>query len=166
MATISSSIVTALVGLLGVVFGTLIGHYFNQQLNLRNSRKDILFRKKLEYFEQLSDTIERNIKMYKNSLSSIKTKSSEKEIIKLIGEMKNSRKNFKIMASPLYLDVKRVSKKVIDFVEIEKQIFNKFEEFEKHKPSNRDIAELEEKIENLKLNANKILNEMRCEIKI
>ena len=70
------------------------------------------------------------------------------------------------MASPLYLDVRRVSKKVIDFVDIEKQIFNKFEEFEKHKPNNRDISELEEKIESLKLNANKILNEMRCEIKI
>ncbi|MDP3026393.1 MAG: hypothetical protein Q8N63_01700 [Nanoarchaeota archaeon] len=166
MVTISSSIITALVGLLGVVFGTLIGHYFNQQLNLRNSRKDILFRKKLEYFEQLSDTIEKNIKMYKNSLSSIKSKSSGKAIINLINEMKGSRKNFKIMASPLYLDIRSVSKKVVDFVDIEKQIFNKFEEFEKRKPNNRDIAELEEKIESLKLNANKILNEMRSEIKI
>ena len=70
------------------------------------------------------------------------------------------------MASPLYFEIRKVSKKVVDFVDIEKQIFNKFEELEKHKPNNRDIAELEEKIESLKLNANKILNEMRCEIKI
>ena len=79
--------------------------------------------------------------------------------------MKERRKNFTIMASPLYFDIKNISKKIINFVSIEKEIFNKFEELERHKPDNKDLIELEEKINSLKFCANKILNEIRLEIK-
>jgi hypothetical protein len=169
MVAINSSLTTALIGLLSAVLGTIIGYYFNQHLNLRNLRKDIIFKKKLEYFERLAEVIEINIRMYKNALIAIKTKTSKKEskkkIEEIIEDMKENRKNFKIMASPLYFNVNGLSKMIIDFVNTEKDIFNKFEEFETSAPKTRDLSYIEEKINILKNHANKMLIEMRDEIK-
>jgi hypothetical protein len=169
MVTISSSIITGLVGLIGVVIGTLIGHYFNQQLSMRNSRKDVLFKKKLEYFEKLADTIEKNIKLYRNSLNAIKTQGSKKGIEKIIKDMKEKRKCFAIMASPLYLEVKDISKTIINFVDVEKAIFQEFEELSKEKNKeeiDKKLASLEQTLNNLKHSGNCLITEMRKEMKI
>lgn len=166
MANIAPSVITALVGLVGVIFGTLIGHYFNHQLNLRNSKKDILFKKKLEYFEKLAGTIEMNIKVYKNSLNAIKSAKTKRETKKLILEMKENRKNFKIMASPLYFNIKSLSERIVYFVNIEKDIFNMFEEIKMNEKIREDkLLVLEEKVDNLRNCANSILNEMKAELK-
>jgi hypothetical protein len=169
MATISSNIATAFVGLIGVVFGTLIGHYFNQQLSLRNSRKDIIFKRKLEYFEKLAETIEKNIKLYKNSFNAIKARKSHEEISKIVLEMKEKRMNFIIMASPLYLDVKKLSKIIVNFVQIEKEIFNRFEELSKEKNKKeieKELARLEEILNTLKYSGNYAVVEMKKELKL
>jgi hypothetical protein len=165
MATILSNIGTALIGVMSAVFGAVIGYYFNQQLSLRNARKDIIFKRKLEYFENLAETMEINLKMYKNASVSIKLKSSKKNVANILREMKENRKNFKIMASPLYFNVRSISRKIIDFVNAEKEIFTKFQNLEKKRPTSQDFKDIEEKINFLRDNANKILDEMRSEIK-
>jgi len=158
---------SAAIGLAGVVFGTLLGHYFNQQLNRRNARKDVLFRKKLEYFEHLAETIEKNITTYKNALFSIKEEPSSKEISRILIEMKESRKNFRITASPLYFNLKNnLPEKIINFVNIEKEIFNRFEELKKrNRIQEKNLNRLEEKIGELKKCANSMLTEMKLELK-
>lgn len=165
MAILSSNVTTALVGLAGVVFGTLTGHYFNQKLNLRNSRKDILFKRKLEYFEKLAETIENNIKIYKNSLSSIKIKKSKKEISIIVLEMKEKREKFSIMASPLYLNTHYFSEKITEFVDIEKKIFNKFENLKKIKNKKLNLTEIENLVNSLKDKANELITKMKSEMK-
>jgi hypothetical protein len=136
---------------------------------MRNSRKDVLFKKKLEYFEKLAETIEKNIKLYKNSIGAIKAQSSKKEISKVIKDIKEKRKNFAIMASPLYLNVKNFSSIICKFVEIEKAIFQEFEELAEEKDKKaieKELEKLEQTLNKLKASGNKAIVEMKKEMKI
>ncbi len=166
MIAINPNILTPFAGLLGVIVGAVISQYFNHKLGSKTSRGDIIFKRKLEYFEGIAEKLESNIKMHKNSVNALKSAKSKKEISSLLLTMKNSRKNFAIMASPLYLNIRELSEKIICFVDTEKEIFGKFEEIKKqNKADKKEIEILEKKIEILRQCANQILAEMRHGLK-
>ena len=166
VTSISSGALTAVVGLLGVLVGTLIGPYINHKLNLKNTRKDIIFKRKLEYFEKLSESIENNIRTYRNSIT--EAESARKQKLKEIYEkIKQERKNFLIMASPLYFNIQNLSEKIISFVDIEKEIFKEFEKLAKlnnESQKEKTISNLKEKLKNLVDFGNRIVYEMKKEL--
>ncbi|MCK9595623.1 hypothetical protein M0R19_00335 [Candidatus Pacearchaeota archaeon] len=117
--------ITAIIGIVGILLGTLIAPRVNHNLGARYNRKDLLFKRKLEYFEKIVDTIEKNKRMYNQTIGKIEFSKDKKEIKKVVEELKQSRKNFLIMASPLYFDVRALSERIVRFVRVEKEIFNR-----------------------------------------
>ena len=166
VTSISSGALTAAVGFFGVLVGTLIGPYINHKLNLKNTRKDIIFKRKLEYFEKLSESIEKNIRTYHNSIT--EAESAKKQKLKEIYEkLKQERKNFLIMASPLYFNIRNLSEKIVSFVDIEKELFKEFEKLTKSNNESQKekiISDLKEKLKSLVDFGNRIVYEMRKEL--
>ena len=166
VTSISSGALTAVVGLLGVLVGTLIGPYINHKLNLKNTRKDIIFKRKLEYFEKLSESIENNIRTYRNSITEAESARKQK-LNEIYEKIKQERKNFLIMASPLYFNIQNLSEKIISFVDIEKEIFKEFEKLAKlnnESQKEKTISNLKEKLKNLVDFGNRIVYEMKKEL--
>lgn len=156
---------TAAVGFLGIIIGTLISPRVNHKIGIEYGRRDLIFKKKLEYFERVIDTIDKNKKMYNDSICKLENVRNKKEIGRVMEEIKKNRKNFSRMASPLYFDTRNLSERVIHFVKIEKDIFNLMSELKD------DLSKQEEIIEKLKGNwkklykqGNDILFEMKKEI--
>lgn len=139
--------ITAIIGIAGILLGTLIAPRVNHNLGARYNRKDLLFKRKLEYFEKIVDTIEKNKRMYHQAIGKIEFSENNKEVKKVIEELKQSRKNFLIMASPLYFDVRNLSEKIIRFVRVEKEIFNRISSLGKE--DKKEIPILIEQIKNL-----------------
>lgn len=167
VTSISSGALTAVVGLLGVLVGTLIGPYINHKLNLKNTRKDIIFKRKLEYFEKLAESIEKNIRTYRNTIAEAEFSVGKQKLKKIYKKLKQNRKNFLIMASPLYFNIRSLSEKIISFVDIEKRMFRDFEKLTK--TSNKQhkeeiILNLKEKLKNLIDFGNKVVWEMKREL--
>jgi hypothetical protein len=158
---ISAGAVTASVGLFGILIGTLIGPYVNHKLNLKNARKDIIFKRKLEFFEKLAENIEQNLRIYKSAIGEVETKKTPRDIKKIINGLKEKRKNYLILASPLYFNIKNLSIKITNFVEIEKNIFNDFTKITKDKEI---ISNLKEKLNNLTSSRDSVINEMKKEL--
>ena len=120
---ISQSAITVLTGLIGVLCGTSISSYFN----LKSARKDLIFKRKLEYFEKLARDLEENFRLYKKPALSITNKTKKSKIKQALEELRKNRKNFLIAASPLYFDVDKMTPRVTYFVNIEKNIFSLLE---------------------------------------
>jgi len=148
---------TAVIMLLGILVGTLISPRIQHRVGVEYNRKDLIFQRKLKYFENIIETIEKNKKVYSNIIYKIESETKLK-IDKIIEELKRDRKKFFIMASPLYFNTKIFSEKIIHFVRIEKDIFNKMLQL---KETNKDGKE--EIIEQLKSNLKK-LNKKGAEI--
>lgn len=146
MVEISAALTTTMIGMMGVVLGAILSNYVNSKVALNNSRKDILFKKKLEYFENIIQAIEKNTKLYRYSLREIERKSNKKKAASIIKKLKHERKSFDAKTSPLYVDTRLFSDKIRYFVSIEKIIFSSFEELTK-----RDDEWLQP-IENLRKN--------------
>ncbi len=166
MISISSGALTAVVGLVGVLLGTLIGPYINHKLTLKNTRKDLLFKRKLEYFEKLSENIEENIRTYRNAITETENASKERTE-EIYNKLKEERKNFLIMASPLYFNIHELSERIVCFVEEEKKIFNEFNRLIKSKSQKqRQNAkkELKEMLKSLRILGNQAIYEMRKEL--
>ncbi len=144
MADITSSL-TAIVGILGILVGTLISPRINQKISGQYNRRDLLFKRKLEYFEKIVDTIEKNKRMYHQAMGKIECSKNNREVQRIVDELKQSRKNFLIMASPLYFDVRILSGKIVRFVRVEKEIFNRISSLGK-----RDRKEMSLLTESLK----------------
>jgi len=53
MVDVSSAFITTSIGMMGVVFGAILSNYVNSRVAMKNSRRDIIFKKKLEYFESI-----------------------------------------------------------------------------------------------------------------
>ena len=136
---------TALVMLLSIIVGTIISPRIQHKMGLQSGRKDVLFRKKLEYFEKIIETIEKNKKTYIQIMHSIKEAKNKKEIKGIIEELRKSRKNFMIMASPLYFNTEKFSEKIVRFVRVEKEIFNRISVLE-----NKEKTDIPVLIEQLK----------------
>jgi len=160
MAEINAGILTAIAAFLGVFFGSFIGPYINHRLSLRHAQKDMLFKRKLEYFERIAETLENNIKNYKIAVNQL---NSNIKIKKIVETMKKNRKNFSIKSSPLYFDSRILEDKIRVFVNIEKNIFKEFENFDKNNAE--DISErIEHNLRMLRAAGNNILVSMRKEL--
>lgn len=156
---------TAVIMLLGIIVGTIISPRVQHKIGTEYSRKDLLFKKKLEYFEKIMATMEKNRKMYLNAICKIEESETIPQINKIINEIKKERTNFLKMASPLYFDTQRFSEKIIHFVRIEKNIFQKIEKMKEDDSEKEDILEqLKEDVKKLNIKGNEILYEMKSEL--
>jgi len=162
---VASGSLTAIVGVIGILIGALISPYINHRLNLKYTRRDLIFKKRLEYFEKITDTIEKNQRMYHNTLAKIESSKNSKEIKKIVDELKQNRKHFLIMSSPLYFNIKNLSEKIIHFVAIEKEIFSRILEIKTFdKKKQKTVDELKENLERLNKKGNEIVFEMRKQL--
>ena len=158
--------ITAIIALLGIVLGTLIAPRVNHNLGEQYTRKDLLFKRKLEYFENVLDTIEKNKRTYHQVIGKLENTSDNKEVGKIISDLKKERQNFKIMASPLYFDTRILSEKIIRFVRVEKEVFNRISALENKEK--KEFPVLVEQLNNLMRMLNKrgseIISEMKKEL--
>lgn len=160
---INAGAVTVLVGVMGILFGSLISPYVNHKLTQRYQQRDLFFKKKMDYFEKIAENIEKNIRLYKHSVKKLGEENNVKEIIKY---MKKERKNFLILTSPIYLNAINLSSCIRHFTEIEKEIFAKFNGLGNQKKDKEEIViMLKEDLESLKKAGNRIIFEMKKEIK-
>lgn len=158
--------ITAAIMLLGILVGTLISPKIQHRVGREYGKKDLLFKKKLEYFEKIIETIEKNKRMYHQTICRIEEAKNKKEMEKIIEESKKNRKNFLIMASPLYFDTRKFSEKIINFVRIEKNIFNQMDKLKTKNKTEQEkgIERLEEGLRLLNNKGKDILIEMRKEL--
>ncbi len=160
-----STSLTAIVGLLGVLLGALLSPYMNNRLNARYSKVGLMFQRKLEYFEKIIETMEKNRKMYANAICKLENVKRSSQIEKIIEEIKKERKNFQKMASPLYFNTQKISEKIIYFVRIEKNIFILISELKEHEDKQENIIErLKDDLRKLNRKGNEILIEMKKEL--
>jgi len=162
-----SQLIPTLSGIIGVLIGASIGPLVNHQLTTRYSKKDLIFKRKLDYFEKVLDTIERNNRLYKQQVKKLEASQDNRIIKKIVEEMKKERKNFLMMSSPLYFDVTKISEKIIRFVKIEKDIFNRISSLEKINEKEKEVlvAQLKRMLIILDKRGNEILFEMKKELK-
>jgi hypothetical protein len=156
---------TAAIMLLGILVGTLITPKINQKVSAEHNRKDLIFKKKLEYFEKIAEVIESNKRMYHQIIGKLECSKNNKENEKIIGELKQERKKFFIKSSPLYFDTRKLSEKIIYFVRVEKNIFQKVEQIKESKDGKEEIIEqLKDEVKKLNIKGNEILYEMKKEL--
>jgi len=162
MVEINFAVVTTIVGFTGI----LVGAYMNQRLSNKFARKDLIFKKKLEYFEKISEAIEGNIRVYRNSINEIKN-NKKMETKNILENMKEKRRHFFVLSSPLYFNTLRLSQKIKEFVRIESEIFWNFSNMVYINNKNKEeiIKRLENGLEELKIKSLNILLEMRGELK-
>jgi hypothetical protein len=154
---------TAIMAIIGIVVGTLVSPKINQKVNAEHNKKDLIFRKKLEYFEKIAETIDENRRMYHQVIGKIECSKNKKETNQIIEELKQTRRNFLMKSSPLYFDTRSLSEKIVNFVKIEKEIFLEIEEIEKDKKEGT-IEQLKENIKKLNVKANEVIIEMKKEL--
>lgn len=127
MVDISSAMVTTLMGMLGVVIGAILSNYVNQKIARQVAKKDIVFKKKIDYFEKIVDTISKNTKLYKNSINRLGLIKNKRDIANIYTTLKKDRRKFEVMNGPLYMDTHFISVEIRKFVAIEKIIFRSFD---------------------------------------
>lgn len=161
----NASVLTVIVGMMGIILGTFLSPYLNNRLNLKSRRRELFFNKRLEYFENIAKTMEENIKMYHNYLSQLKLKESKKEIEKIFSKLKEERKKFNISASPLYFDTRKLSKRIVIFTNFEKRIFFDINKLtEENKPNERLLHDLDVNLERLKQAGTEVIKRMKKEM--
>jgi len=151
--------------LLGILVGTLISPRIQHKMGVEYNRKGLIFQKKLEYFEDIIKTIEKNKKLYSNLIHKIESEKKLK-VDKIIEELKEGRKKFLVMASPLYFNTRIISEKIIHFVKIEKEIFNKISQLKETDEDAKDeiIEQLKNNLKKLSKKGEEILYEMKKEL--
>ena len=112
MVELSSAVLTTLIGMLGVVIGAIISNYFNNKIAAKSARRDMIFRKKTEYFEKTVECIEKNIKIYKNSAREAEKNAKKEEINRIIHKLRENRAKFDVMASRLYVNSENMAGKI------------------------------------------------------
>ena len=167
MASISSGALTAVVGFVGVLVGTLIGPYINHKLSLKNIRKDLIFKRKLEYFEKMAENIEKNLRAYRNAIRGAESSPKKQELKKIQQKLKEERKNFLILASPLYFNINGLSQKIVAFVDGEKEIFKELEKLPEIQDRKKKEAFklLEDRLKKLTALGNRVVYQMRLELR-
>lgn len=160
MVEISSALTTTLIGMMGIVIGAIISNYFNQKIARQAARKEIMFRKRIEYFERIVESVEKNTKLYESAIKEFTKNSGKSSKERILKRIKKERLKFDIMTSPLYLDTRPISKMIRNFVNIEKRIFLYFE-------ANTDedkIKGLKENYKQLRIIGDKIIFELRTNL--
>jgi hypothetical protein len=165
MVDVSSALTTTMIGMLGVVFGAILSNYVNSRIASKNSRREIIFRKKMDYFESIVQCIEKNTKLYLQSIREFEKNQNAKVAHKIVKKLKSNRGKFDAKTSPIYLDTRLFSKDIKNFVNLEKTIFLAFENLSK---SNSDkeyiIKSLKTNMNSLTQLGNKIISKMRLDI--
>jgi hypothetical protein len=164
---IASSLLTTLFGLIGVLVGSLIGPLINHRVAKQYDKKEMMFKKKLEYFEKILITVEENKRMYNLAIKKIESSSESKKVAGIVNELKKERKNFFIMSSPLYFDTRSMSDKIVRFVRVEKSIFERISGLEKINKKDMPvfIEQLKQNFNLLNKRGEEILSEMKLELK-
>ena len=83
---------TAAIMLLGILVGTLISPRIQHRVGMQHSRKDVIFQRKLKYFESIAETIEKNKKLYNSLIFKIEDSKTKKQIEEILEELKKERK--------------------------------------------------------------------------
>ena len=164
MVEMSSAVLTTMIGMLGVIVGAVISNYFNQRIVRKSARKDIIFKKKMEYFEKVVNCVEKNTELYSNYTKSIEKNTKNPK--KVLDKVKRERQNFDIMTSPLYLDVKPISNRIKQFVNSEKKAFLYFERLKNSKGEEREeiIRGLKINQKELEIIGERIIQQLRNEL--
>lgn len=134
MVELTSALTTTLIGMFGVVIGAIISNYVNQKIASRSARYDLIFRKKIEYFDRMVGAIEHNLKLYTLWRRKLEVKCNSAIVVKALKDLKKNRKHFDISTSALYLDVEVFSPAIKSFVAVEKQVFALFDRLKKDDP--------------------------------
>lgn len=152
--------------LLGILVGTLITPRIQQSVGKEYNRKDLIFQRKLKYFEGIIDTIETNKKIYNNIIQKLGGSEKNSQIDKIIEDLRKNRKKFFTGAGSLYFNTKIISEKIVRFVRIEKDIFNRIPQLkEKNKEERtRLIEHFKINLNNLNKRGEEILYEMKREL--
>ena len=146
----------------GVVIGAIISNYFNQKIAAKSARRGLVFNKKIEYFEDITETLKNNLKLYRNS---IKEYEKTRKAKKILEKLKAGRKKFDIKNSQIYLDTRSISKKIKQFVINENNIFKSFENVEKNNEDKEILIKLaKNSMKNLEKISNSLVDYMRAEI--
>jgi len=162
---VDATILTVVIGLLGLVLGTFLSPYLNRRINTQYSKIDLLFNKKFSYFEEIAVNIENNIKVYHKAINKIAEKRDANLAKNLFKTIKTERKKFFIRGSPIYFNTRIISKKIKNFIDIEKNIFYDFENLTRgDKISDLLIKDLKIQLENLKNAGSEIIIESKKEI--
>jgi len=161
----NSALLTTAIGMMGVIAGTLAGSYFNHRFAQKNAKKDILFKRKLEYFETMADKIEKNRRMYRNAINELKLMRDNKRIQKILATLKKERKTFLISSSPLYFNNEIMGKKIRHFVKIEKEIFERISKIKNNAEREHEISFLEEDLKKLIFYEELIIKSMKNELR-
>ena len=157
---------TAGIMLLGILVGTLISPKIQHRISREYNRRDLIFQRKLKYFEYILEIIEKNKKLYHDLIFKIENSKTKLQINKIIEELKRERKRFSVMASPLYFNPKNLSEKIVYLVKIEKDIFN---EMSRLNGTDKEIKEeviehLRDNLKKLNKKGEEILYEMKKEL--
>lgn len=144
MVDITAAIVTTITGLTGIAIGASISNYVSHKVARMEGKKDTLFKKRLEYFEKITETVIKNIQMYKHSIKQLEKSANKKEINSIIKSLKKDRKKFEVMSSPLYFDTRLLSSQIKHFVNIEKGIFFEFEKMVKNENPRTHLSVLKD----------------------
>jgi hypothetical protein len=123
MVDLTSAAVTTLIGMLGVVVGAIVSNYVNQRVAARTARKDLFFKKKVEYFDRVVGVIEHNIKLYTLWRKKLEVSYRPSEVKRALSALKKERAKFDVSTSSLYVYVDAFSRDIKRFVALEKQIF-------------------------------------------
>jgi hypothetical protein len=162
---IDTAYISAIVMLIGILVGTVISPRIQHSVGVQYGRKDLMFQKKLTYFERIIETIESNKRLYYNLICKIED-SKNIHVGEIIEELKKKRKKFNVMASPLYFNTKIISERIIFFVRIEKDIFNKINLLNEIRKEGRKkvIEQLKNNLKKLEKEGTGILQEMKKEL--
>ena len=140
MVDFSSAIVTTFTGLIGVVIGAILSNYVNQKIARQAAKKDVVFKKKIEYFENIVRSVGTNIKLYRKSIKQLEAQKNKANIKKILKNLKQSRLKFEMLTSPLYMDPRRISIEIKKFVGVEKIIFKCFERMQAKEDSIEELT--------------------------
>ncbi|HTZ41592.1 MAG TPA: hypothetical protein VMC07_00060 [Candidatus Omnitrophota bacterium] len=152
--------------LLGIFVGALISPRIQHKVGVEYGRKDLIFQRKLKYFENITETIEKNKKIYSNMIQKIENSKTNIPANSVLEALKKERAKFNIMASPLYIDNNIFSEKINEFVAVEKNIFNMIPSIKDYDKAGREkmLKDMKKDLEELKKIGDEILHEMKKEL--
>lgn len=160
MVELSSAIMTTFIGMFGVVVGAIISNYVNQKIAAQSARRDLLFQKKVDYFDRTVSAIENNLKLYMAWRKKLEVSTTTATIEKAMKMLKKNRAKFDPLSSALYFDIERFSRDIRQFVAIEKQIFALFDKLKREHPE-PVIDALRQSLHRLEQEGQTIINKMR-----
>ena len=161
----NTTIVTLIIGFLGIILGTFLSPYLNHRLNIKYERREIFFKKKLEYFEEIAKNLEENIKIYKNVIGKAAEIKNRKELSEILSELKKKRRQFRVMSSPLYFNTNLLGEKILGFINLEKKIFAGLKKMiESGTADEKIISYLRIILDKQKKTGSEIINEMKKEL--